>query len=61
MEHAQKLLSWLQGKLEMGALFGAPPADLEVVEGYQNDVQVSYESPFAKYTTREITTYVIIR
>ena len=40
MEHAQDLLSWLQGKLDMGALFGLPPADLDVVEGFQRDVEV---------------------
>ncbi len=39
-EHAHSLLSWLRGKLEMGSLFGTPPADLEVVEGYQEEVEV---------------------
>ena len=39
-EHAQNLLAWLREKLEMGALSGAPPADLDIVEGYQKDVEV---------------------
>jgi hypothetical protein len=41
IEHAQDLLAWLDGKLGMGALSGAPPADLDVVEGYQRDVEVN--------------------
>ena len=39
-EHAENLLNWLRGKLEMSALSGHPPADLEIIEGYQRDIQV---------------------
>ena len=41
MEHAQDLLAWLRGRLDMGALSGSPPADLDVVEGYQREVEVN--------------------
>ena len=39
-EHAQSLMAWLHGKLDMRSLFGAPPAGLAVVEGYQQEVEV---------------------
>ena len=39
---AEKLLNWLNEKLDMSALSAPPPADLEVVEGYHKDVQVSF-------------------
>lgn len=42
-EHAQTLLGWLQEKLAMDALLGAPPADLEMVEGYQREILVRGE------------------
>ena len=38
--HAEGLLNWLRRKLEMGALSGHPPADLEIVEGYQKEIKV---------------------
>jgi len=40
VQQAEKLLNWLQDKLNMNALADPPPADLGVVEGYHKEVTV---------------------
>ena len=39
-QQAEKLLEWLQEKLDMNALAEPPPADLGVVEGYHKEIKV---------------------
>lgn len=40
LEQAEVLMVWLRGKLGGEVLSGLPPADLEVVEGYQREIEV---------------------